>query len=70
MRTFNAGKHFACYVDGIISIGCKSYTPKEWLENYKHLAEQYKYSKDEIRYYLSFINSCIIELESNTHDIT
>ena len=56
--TFTAGKHFAYFTDGILCIGCNSETPAEWLKNYITLAEEYKYSEQQIKDYLSFINIC------------
>ena len=51
--------HFAYCCDGNIKIGCLTQTVQEWLETYKEIGKENKYSEEQIKKYGAFIKMCI-----------
>lgn len=49
--TFQIGKAFSYYCDGLIKIGCKLLCVEGWCEQYKDIGEENDYSDEEIENY-------------------
>ena len=51
-------KHNFYYYDGIIRIGCESYTIDEWMTDYAEIGTRADYTKSEIDEYYRYIKFC------------
>lgn len=53
--TFQLGKDFGYYCDGLINIGCKTMEVNEWLKNGEIIGKNYNYTDDQILNYMNVI---------------
>ena len=56
ITTFQHNKHFAYFWNGLVTIGCKTLPLKKWLEKYKEIGENEKYTDKEIVVYGAWLH--------------